>query len=296
MKKIKEERKIILDACCGSRMFWFDKENPLVTFADIRDEEHTLCDGRTLKIHPDVVADFTNMPFADGSFKLVVFDPPHLPNAGEKSWLAKKYGKLPKDWPTLISKGFNECFRVLEDYGILIFKWNEDKVKVKDVLKVIDRHPLFGHTTGRLGKTIWMCFMKIPAINQEIIKKENDMGRIEVLEAELQKLKEEEKKKSIEKYQYLIGKCLRKAHTSYEKITEITSVYFTGCDYRICYNCINVHFDNRGDEYNQNSEISLESYGKLDESDLQSCIIIPQEEFDKAFEDCVALMRRRVNQ
>ena len=23
------ETKIILDACCGSRMFWFDKENPL---------------------------------------------------------------------------------------------------------------------------------------------------------------------------------------------------------------------------------------------------------------------------
>lgn len=23
------ETKIILDACCGSRMFWFDKKNPL---------------------------------------------------------------------------------------------------------------------------------------------------------------------------------------------------------------------------------------------------------------------------
>ena len=31
------ETKIILDACCGSRMFWFDKENPLTLFADIRD-------------------------------------------------------------------------------------------------------------------------------------------------------------------------------------------------------------------------------------------------------------------
>lgn len=34
------ETKIILDACCGSRMCWFDKENPLTLFADIRDEEH----------------------------------------------------------------------------------------------------------------------------------------------------------------------------------------------------------------------------------------------------------------
>ena len=53
------ETKIILDACCGSRMFWFDKENPLALFADIRDEEHTLCDGRSLKVHPDIVSDFT---------------------------------------------------------------------------------------------------------------------------------------------------------------------------------------------------------------------------------------------
>ena len=55
------ETKIILDACCGSRMFWFDKENPLILFADIRDEEHTLCDGRSLKVHPDIVSDFTDI-------------------------------------------------------------------------------------------------------------------------------------------------------------------------------------------------------------------------------------------
>ena len=28
--------KPILDACCGSRMFWFDKDNPFVEFMDIR--------------------------------------------------------------------------------------------------------------------------------------------------------------------------------------------------------------------------------------------------------------------
>lgn len=26
----------------------------------------------------------------------------------------------------------------------------------------IGRQPLFGHTTGRHGKTMWMCFMKLP--------------------------------------------------------------------------------------------------------------------------------------
>lgn len=68
--------KPILDACCGSRMFWFDKENKDVIFADIRDEEHILCDGRKMEVRPDVVHDFRKMDFENNSFKMVVFDPP----------------------------------------------------------------------------------------------------------------------------------------------------------------------------------------------------------------------------
>lgn len=40
---------------------------------------------RRLTVDPDVVADFTKMPFDDESFYLVVFDPPHLRQAGETS-------------------------------------------------------------------------------------------------------------------------------------------------------------------------------------------------------------------
>lgn len=69
-------------------MFWHDKDNPDVTYMDNRQLEMTLCDGRTLIIDPDVIGDFRNMPFSDGTFKLVVFDPPHLIHAGAKSWLA----------------------------------------------------------------------------------------------------------------------------------------------------------------------------------------------------------------
>ena len=36
----------ILDACCGSKMFYFDKTNPNVTFMDIRRYSDILCDGR----------------------------------------------------------------------------------------------------------------------------------------------------------------------------------------------------------------------------------------------------------
>lgn len=152
--------KKILDACCGSRMFWFDKNNPNVLFADIRNEKHTLCDGRALNIDPEIEMDFTDMPFSEDLFHLVVFDPPHLINLGRSSWMAKKYGVLPKNWAPLIKDGFNECMRVLKPNGILIFKWNESQIKVSEIIKVVEKCPLFGHMSGRQSKTIWMCFMK----------------------------------------------------------------------------------------------------------------------------------------
>lgn len=55
--------KKILDACCGSKMFWFDKKNENVLFCDIRKETHELCDGRKLEINPDKIMDFRNMDF-----------------------------------------------------------------------------------------------------------------------------------------------------------------------------------------------------------------------------------------
>ena len=68
------ETKDILDVCCGSKMFWFDKENPSVVFGDKRRESHILCDGRALEINPDVLLDFTNLEFSDETFKLVVLE------------------------------------------------------------------------------------------------------------------------------------------------------------------------------------------------------------------------------
>lgn len=151
------DMKRILDVCCGSRMFYFDKENSDVIFADCREVETTLCDGRTLLIKPDVKMDFRNMPYMDNAFKVVVFDPPHLKNAGTGSWLAQKYGVLPKDWPTYLKQGFDECMRVLEPNGLLVFKWNEEQIKLADVLKVFGVKPLLG---DKRGKTRWIVFIK----------------------------------------------------------------------------------------------------------------------------------------
>ncbi|MEE4652785.1 class I SAM-dependent methyltransferase [Pseudomonas alliivorans] len=150
----------ILDPCCGSRMFWFDKANQQVLFGDIRDEEHLLCDGRVLKVEPNVIMDFRSLPFEDGAFKLVVFDPPHLTRAGHDSWMRAKYGVLTSDWRDDISKGFAECFRVLATDGVLIFKWAETQVLVSELLALTDQKPLFGHKSGKREKTHWITFMK----------------------------------------------------------------------------------------------------------------------------------------
>lgn len=154
-------RKII-DVCCGSKMFWVDRNNKHVVFCDIRSESHILCDGRKLEINPDVICDFTNLPFADQSMKVVVFDPPHLVKLGVKSWMALKYGILPPDWKNLIAKGFSECWRVCEDYGIIIFKWNESQIKESDVVKAVGKNYTMGHRSGKGNKTIHMIFIKTP--------------------------------------------------------------------------------------------------------------------------------------
>lgn len=153
----------VLDPCCGSRMFWFNHEHQGVLFGDIRSEEHTLCDGRALNITPDVLMDFRDMPLDDSSFRLVVFDPPHLRYAGLKSWLGLKYGILSDDWQEDLRKGFAECFRVLEPEGILIFKWNEVQIPVSQILALTDQKPLFGHKSGKRMDTHWITFMKAAA-------------------------------------------------------------------------------------------------------------------------------------
>lgn len=154
----------ILDPCCGWRQFWFDKENPNVLFADRRVMQPTVIgkwkDARIRKCLPDVVQDFRKMDLPDQTFQLVVFDPPHL-FLWENSFMWASYWSLDKNtWKDDLSKGFSECFRVLKDGGILIFKWNECDVPLKNILALTDRKPLFWHPSWKASKTHWVCFMK----------------------------------------------------------------------------------------------------------------------------------------
>lgn len=151
------DSKPILDVCCGSKMFYFDKTNKNVLFCDKRQIKTNLCDGRKFEVTPDLICDFTNLPFKNETFYHVVFDPPHLKNIGENSYMAVKYGKLNNEWPTILKQGFDECMRVLKQYGTLVFKWSEEQINLKEILNVIDYQPLYGN---RRAKTHWLVFVK----------------------------------------------------------------------------------------------------------------------------------------
>ena len=154
----------VLDVCCGPRGMWFDKRNPLAMYVDRRREHWRTeypCGTKTADIDPDVLADFTDLPFPDNTFALVVMDPPHI--AGQTTttgMIVRQYGMLTGDWRDMLRRGFAECFRVLRPEGTLIFKWNECRIPVKEIMPLSPVPPLFGHKSGKTMKTHWVAFLK----------------------------------------------------------------------------------------------------------------------------------------
>lgn len=157
-------RKIILDACCGGKMFWFNKKQPNTLYIDNEPRAKGTCDFRpNFSCEPDLIADFTDLPFEDNYFKHIVWDPPHLLNLNKTSIMRKKYGTLHSEtWRADLKKGFNELWRVLDVNCTMVFKWNEGSIKINEVLSLFSQEPLYGHPTAKHGKTKWCVFMKIP--------------------------------------------------------------------------------------------------------------------------------------
>jgi len=156
------ESKKVLDVCCSVKGMWFNKQDQRALFMDKRKETHIdtyPCGTKTNIIDPDIVGDFTDMPFEDESFYHIVFDPPHIVSNSE-SQITKKYGKLEGDWREMLRQGFKECFRVLKPNGTLIFKWSEVQFPVKEILELTEHKPLYGHRSGKKMNTHWICFIK----------------------------------------------------------------------------------------------------------------------------------------
>ncbi len=158
----------ILDACCGGRMWWWDKEHPLAVYMDRQVRPAGSHSTRpNWKCEPDFIGDFRSMPFADESFSLVLFDPPHLtrrdaeraenPTGNTLACYGVLHSETEQDDLRL---GFAECWRVLTAGGTLVFKWAGD-------LKRVEPHfpatPIVGTKTLRVGSglgTRWIIFYK----------------------------------------------------------------------------------------------------------------------------------------
>lgn len=159
----------VLDACCGPRMMWFNPRDSRALYVDRRRETHVIDKGtagtvgrKQCVIDPDILADFTDLPFPDDIFSLVVFDPPHVQRMEARGAVTKKYGVLIPGWEEMLRAGFAECFRVLRSSGVLIFKWCEVQIPLTRVLELTDQKPLFGHRSGAKAKTHWVAFIKTP--------------------------------------------------------------------------------------------------------------------------------------
>ncbi len=152
----------VLDPACGGRQFYFDKADERVLFGDKRVlEEVTFTNGQRYAVQPDQLMDFRALDFPDESFSVVIFDPPHSTRAGGTGWLRVKYGHLDKHtWRDDLKHGFAECFRVLKEGGVLIFKWAETDIKVSELLALTDQKPLIGHKSGKQMGTHWITFIK----------------------------------------------------------------------------------------------------------------------------------------
>lgn len=161
---------IVLDACCGGRLMWFDPQDSRAVFVDVRNGEWAKdlgtekTKGRApIRVKPDIQADFTALPFQNSSFALVVLDPPHHTTArmGKgPNIMSSQYGVLLPGWEEMLRAGFAECFRVLRPDGVLIFKWCSREIPLARVLALTPEKPLFGHRTTKSTTTHWVAFIK----------------------------------------------------------------------------------------------------------------------------------------
>ena len=106
------------------------------------------------------MGDYRDLVFNDKTFKLIVWDIPHKlkPDSG---LITMKYGALGDNWREDCAAGFQELWRVLDINGVLIFKYADLDISVKEMLSLFPLKPLFGTITKKgVNNTYWFCFMK----------------------------------------------------------------------------------------------------------------------------------------
>jgi hypothetical protein len=131
----------ILDLTPGKRGIWFDKNHPMVTFAD-------------------------SLPVAGEGYNLIVFDPPHV-NVGKGSNMSKDYGHhTSEEIRQFVLDAALEAHRVSVPNALMAFKWNDHDWKLDKVLAFLGPwwEPLFGQKTAIRSKhassTYWVLLLR----------------------------------------------------------------------------------------------------------------------------------------
>jgi hypothetical protein len=174
--------ELVLDMTSAFRMMHTDKDNPLVLYLDKRSDfdlantcyQYGKLKGKPIYKNwnpkkPTIQCDFKKTPFPDKKYKLVIIDPPHRIE-NDKGDISLKYGVLcPETWQAEIKGAFAEGWRVLDDYGTLVFKWCEHNKDIDEILRLFPVKPVVVQKTaaakkknGRLGSTLWAIFLKVP--------------------------------------------------------------------------------------------------------------------------------------
>jgi hypothetical protein len=170
---------MILDATAGNRTMWRVKQRENIIYIDIE---------RLLRIKPTIYADNTQTPFLDKSFSMIIYDPPH--NYGEIDNLRALYpsevkrqkeehGSTPftyYGWDKYktklelkahIWKALQEFSRILTDDGMLIFKWCELAIPMRNISSLFEgwqeliniEAAAKKHTLGK-HQTYWLFLSK----------------------------------------------------------------------------------------------------------------------------------------
>jgi tRNA G10 N-methylase Trm11 len=146
----------ILDACCGRRKFWVNKNHSDVVYIDVRPE-----------VKPDFIMDCRKTAFEDKTFDLIVFDPPHISlSPDSKGIFGEKYGRFrAREIRILIYEAFIEFHRILQDDGLVIFKWNTHSQSLRTIFPLITKFEiLFGQLVAQRiehpSQTLWFTLKK----------------------------------------------------------------------------------------------------------------------------------------
>jgi hypothetical protein len=130
----------ILDLSAGWRWIWHDPHHRDTVYLDRRAE-----------VMPDVVADSRRLPFKEGVFGLVVFDPPHV-NFGTSTNMARDYGHCTTaEIREIVRDTGMEAHRVCQPNALMALKWNDHDQPQGTILALLAAgwEPLFGHKMGR---------------------------------------------------------------------------------------------------------------------------------------------------